>query len=82
MLVYQRVIKTGHWKSPVFSWENRPNISAQHLHLQPSEVKNVEIKKQPDGTSRGFAFVTFAEKVGERAFYGPEGDYRERCIYV
>jgi hypothetical protein len=45
-------------------------------------VKNVEIKKQPDGTSRGFAFVTFAEKVGERAFYGPEGDYRERCIYV
>lgn len=28
-----------------------------------SEVTNVEIKKQPDGTSRGFAFVTFAEKV-------------------
>ena len=27
------------------------------------EVTNVEIKKQPDGTSRGFAFVTFAEKV-------------------
>ena len=26
------------------------------------EVTNVEIKKQPDGTSRGFAFVTFAEK--------------------
>ncbi|CAJ1459291.1 unnamed protein product [Effrenium voratum] len=25
-------------------------------------VTNVEIKKQPDGTSRGFAFVTFAEK--------------------
>ena len=27
-----------------------------------AEVSNVEIKKQPDGTSRGFAFVTFAEK--------------------
>ncbi|CAE7564547.1 HRP1 [Symbiodinium natans] len=26
------------------------------------QVSNVEIKKQPDGTSRGFAFVTFAEK--------------------
>ena len=26
------------------------------------KVTNVEIKKQPDGTSRGFAFVTFAEK--------------------
>ena len=26
------------------------------------QVTNVEIKKQPDGTSRGFAFVTFAEK--------------------
>eukprot|EP00913_Durusdinium_trenchii_P019481 g18313.t1 len=27
------------------------------------QVNHVEIKKQPDGTSRGFCFVTFAEKV-------------------
>ena len=26
------------------------------------QVTSVEIKKQPDGTSRGFCFVTFADK--------------------
>ena len=31
----------------------------------------MEIKKQPDGTSRGFAFVTFAEKVSKRRPISP-----------
>ena len=42
-----------------------------------SEVTNVEIKKQPDGTSRGFAFVTFAEKVSSARAISP-GMVRER----
>lgn len=33
------------------------------------QVTNVEIKKQPDGTSRGFCFVTFADKAFLESFW-------------
>merc|ERR1719329_1860868 len=62
---YQRLMKKGDNMETVFAGGLRKSTDEDQVvsHFSKfGEVEKVEIKRQPDGTSRGFAFVRFKEK--------------------